>query len=130
MPALSIDFNSASARYQLEPSHNATAERLFERDWALDIIEKAFSRLADDWTKAGKQKHFQILSKYLIATDAAPPYAEAAAKLGTTEGATKTAVHRLRGQFRQYLCDEVLTTLGNDDLLEDEIRHLFSALAV
>ena len=129
-PALSLDFNSASARYQHEPTHNATAERLFERDWALDIIEKAFSRLADEWTKAGKQKHFQILSKYLIATSAAPPYAEAAAKLGATEGAVKTAVHRLRAQFRQYLCDEVFTTLGNDDLLEDEIRHLFSALAV
>jgi RNA polymerase sigma-70 factor (ECF subfamily) len=127
---LSLDFNDANARYQLEPSHNVTAERLFERDWALDIIEKAFARLAADWAQSGKQLQFQVLSKYLSATRPAPSYAEAAAQLGATEGAVKTAVHRLRGQFRQILCDEVFTTLGNDDLLEDEIRHLFSALAV
>jgi RNA polymerase sigma-70 factor (ECF subfamily) len=126
----SLDFAGADARYQLEPSHNITAERLFERDWAQGIIEQTFARLAGEWAKSGKARQFQILSRYLITTSAAPSYAEAAAKLRTTEGAVKTAVHRLRAQFRELLCQHVVTTIGNDDLLEDEIRHLFSALSL
>ena len=128
--ALSLDFQDAATRYQLEPSHDLTAERLFERDWALGIIEKTFAALADQWTQAGKAKQFEVLSKYLVTTQSAPSYAEAAAQLEATEGAVKTAVHRLRAQFRELLCEQVMSTLGNDDLLEDEIRLLFSALSV
>lgn len=127
---LSLDFAEADARYQLEPSHDLTADRLFERDWALDVIEKAFAALANQWQQAGKQQQFEVLSKYLIATRPVQPYAEVAAQLGMSEGAIKTAVHRLRAQFRELLCEQVMATLGNDDLLEDEIRLLFSALSV
>ena len=128
--ALSLDFEGADARYQLEPSHDLTAERLFERDWALGIIEKTFATLSGQWTQAGKVKQFEVLSKYLVAAQSDPTYADAAAQLGVSEGAVKTAVHRLRAQFRELLCEQVMSTLGNDDLLEDEIRLLFSALSV
>ena len=127
---MSLDFEGADARYQLEPSHDLTAERLFERDWALGIIEKTFATLSGQWTQAGKVKQFEVLSKYLVAAQSAPTYADAAAQLGVSEGAVKTAVHRLRAQFRELLCEQVMSTLGNDDLLEDEIRLLFSALSV
>jgi RNA polymerase sigma-70 factor (ECF subfamily) len=126
----SLDFATADARYSLEPSHNVTAERLFERDWAQGIIEQTFTSLADDWARSGKERQFQTLSRYLIAAEPAQSYAAAAAELRTTEGAVKTAVHRLRAQFRELLCQQVIATIGNDDLLEDEIRHLFSALSL
>jgi RNA polymerase sigma-70 factor (ECF subfamily) len=127
---LSLDFGAADARYQCEPSHDETADRLFERDWALDVIEKTFARLAADSEEAGKKQQFTVLSKYLIAAEATPSYAEAATALEMTEGAVKTAVHRLRGRFRTLLCEQVATTLGSDDLMEDEIRRLFAALRV
>src|SRR4029078_8283064 len=87
-----------------ERSHNVTAERLFERDWAQGIIEQTFASLADDWARSGKERQFQTLSRYLIATQPAQTYAAAATELGMTEGAVKTAVHRLRAQFRELLC--------------------------
>lgn len=127
---LSLDVTAANARYQLEPSHNTTAERLFERDWALGIIERTFAALAESWQAAGKLQSFQILSQYLTAGGGVQSYVDAGKQLHMTEGAVKTAVHRLRAQFREMLCEQVATTLGNDELLEDEIRHLFAALSV
>ena len=127
---MSIDYQAADARFAHEPAHELTAQRQFERDWALEIISQAFTRLAAEWKSAGKTKQFAALSKYLVGTEPAPSYAAAAEKLGMSEGAVKTAVHRLRGQFREALCEQVAATLDRDDLLEDEIRRLFSALRV
>lgn len=127
---LSLDFEAADARFLCQPSHDITAERLYERDWALGIIEQTFARLAAESCAADNDRQFAVLSKYLVGTTAVPTYAEAAAELGMSEGAIKTAVHRLRAKFRERLCEQVATTLGNDDLLEDEIQRLFSALSV
>ena len=127
---LSLDFEAADARYQREPSHDVTAERLFERDWALGVIEQTFCRLAAEWNEAGKTQQFAALSKYLVATETVPSYASAAADLGMSEGAVKTAVHRLRGRFRELLCEQVAATLHSDDLMEDEIHRIFAALRV
>jgi RNA polymerase sigma-70 factor (ECF subfamily) len=125
---LSLDFDAADARYQCEPSHDETAERYFERDWALGVIEQTFARLAAESSEADKGQQFAVLSKYLVSASAVPSYAAAAAELGISEGAVKTAVHRLRAKFRERLCEQVATTLGNDDLIEDEIHRLFAAL--
>jgi RNA polymerase sigma factor (sigma-70 family) len=125
---VSIDFRAADERFAHEPAHELTAQRQFERDWAVELIGQVFGRLAADWNSAGKAKQFAALSKYLVGADPAPSYAAAAAKLGMTEGSVKTAVHRLRARFRELLCEQVADTLDRDDLLEDEIHRLFSAL--
>jgi RNA polymerase sigma-70 factor (ECF subfamily) len=127
---VSIDVQAADARFGHEPAHELTAQRQFERDWAVEVIGQSFARLAADWNSAGKQELFAALSQYLVGTEPAPSYAAAAEKLGMSEGAVRTAVHRLRGQFREALCEQVAATLDRDDLLEDEIRRLFSALRV
>ena len=127
---VSIDFQAADTRFTHEPAHELTAQRQFERDWALELIGQAFARLAAEWKSTGKEKQFAALSQYLVGTEPAPSYAAAAAKLGMTEGAVKTAVHRLRGRFREALCEQVAATLDRDELLEDEIRRLFAALRV
>ncbi len=127
---VSLDFRAADARFAHEPAHELTAQRQFERDWAVELIGQVFSRLAADWNSAGKEKQFAVLSKYLVGAEPTPSYASAAEELGMSEGAVKTAVHRLRGQFRELLCEQVAATLDRDDLLEDEIRRLFSALRV
>jgi RNA polymerase sigma-70 factor (ECF subfamily) len=127
---LSFDFAAADARYQHEPADELTPQRQFERDWAVELLEKTFRRLAESWSAAGKQASFLALKDFLIAPREGASYAATAERLGMTEGAVKTAVHRLRAQFRQILCDEVAATLDRDELLEDEIRRLFSALRV
>jgi RNA polymerase sigma factor (sigma-70 family) len=127
---VSIDYQAADTRFAHEPAHELTAQRKFERDWAQEIIAQAFTRLASEWKSAGKTKQFAALSRYLVGAEPAPSYAAAAEKLGMSEGAVKTAVHRLRAQFREALCEQVAATLDQDDLLEDEIRRLFSALQV
>jgi len=127
---LSLDFESAGVRYRSEPSHEATAERLSERDWALELIQQTFGRLSAEWESQGKSRHFTALSKFLIGSSTDATYAATGVELGMSEGAVKTAVHRLRGRFRQLLCEQVSATLSSDELLEDEIRRLFAALGV
>jgi RNA polymerase sigma factor (sigma-70 family) len=125
---LSFDFDAADCRFRHEPAHELTAERRFERDWALDLIGRTYNRLATDWNEAGKDELFDALSRYLVGPESSPTYAATARLVGMTEGAVKTAVHRLRGQFRRILCELVADTLDSDELLEDEICRLFSAL--
>jgi RNA polymerase sigma factor (sigma-70 family) len=127
---LTLDFESAAGRYQMEPVHDATADRLFERDWALELIQQTFGRLAAEWQEQGKTKQFAALGKFLVGSSGDATYAAVGVELGMSEGAVKTAVHRLRGRFRQLLCEHVSATLENDDVLEDEIRQLFAALSV
>jgi RNA polymerase sigma-70 factor (ECF subfamily) len=125
---LSFDFAAADARYRHEPADELTPQRQFERDWAIELLERTFQRLAEAWSAAGKHELFSTLKEFLVAPREGASYAATAQRFGMTEGAVKTAVHRLRAQFRQILCDEVAATVDRDELLEDEIRRLFSAL--
>lgn len=125
----SLDLRLANERYQLEPSHELTPQRAFERAWAVEIIDRSLRELARRWEEAGKGRKFDLLKGYLTQVDAAPRE-EVAAELGMTTTALKVAVHRLRAEFRSVLCQQVAETLERDDLLEDEINQLFSALSV
>ena len=126
--ALSIDFSDADARYRLEPAHDLTPERLFERRWALTLLEQVLANLAEEMQRAGKAELFDALKVYLAAQSSAPPHAEVAAKIGMSEGAVKVAVHRLRQWYRQLLRDEIAKTVGDDRDVDEEIGRLFSAL--
>jgi RNA polymerase sigma factor (sigma-70 family) len=125
---LSIDFAGADARYRLEPSHHLTAERLFERRWALTLLEQVLAGLAQEMQRSGKGELFDALKVYLTASSSAPPHAEAGKRLNMTEGAVKVAVHRLRGRYRQLLRDEIAKTVGEEADVEEEIGKLFAAL--
>ena len=127
--ALSIDFADADARYRLEPAHELTPERLFERRWALTLLEQVLAELSDEMKRAGKAELFAALKVYLAAEASAPPHAEVAAELGMSEGAVKVAVHRLRQRYRQLLRDEIARTVGDERDVDGEIGRLFAALA-
>ena len=125
---LSIDFSDADARYRLEPAHDLTPERLYERRWALTLLEQVLANLAEEMRGAGKGEQFDALKVYLAAEATAPPHAEVAKKLGTTEGAVKVAVHRLRQRYRALLRAEIAKTVEDEADIEDEIRGLVAAL--
>jgi DNA-directed RNA polymerase specialized sigma24 family protein len=126
---LSLDFQTAEGRLGLELPSDETPERVFDRRWALTLLDRAFNRLHAQTMSAGKQRHFEELKAYLTGEQPLATYAQAATALGVSEGAVKVAVHRLRRQFRDLLREEIEQTVSSPDDVEDEMRHLWSAVA-
>lgn len=125
---ISIDLREAENRYCGEPADCMTGERIFERRWALALLEQAIGRLEDEFRRSKKTRLFERLKVYLVAEHRAPPYAQVAEELGMSEGAVKVAVHRLRQRFRRTVRAEVARTLDDPNDVDDEIRRLFEVL--
>jgi RNA polymerase sigma factor (sigma-70 family) len=126
---LSLDANTAEDRYRLEPFHNMTPERLFERQWALTVLDRVLAGLQAEMTAQAKQALFEALKHCLTEQRQSGGYAEVAAELGMTEGAVKTAAHRLRRRYRELLREEIAQTVAGPDEIEEEIRYLLSCLS-
>ena len=125
---LPLDFQAGDARYDLEPSHAWTPERLFERQWALALLEQVLTALRAEFVADGKETLFERL-KGSLTGEAAIAYAELAGELNMSEGAVKVAAHRLRKRYRELLRREVAQTVADPEEVDDEIRRLFEALA-
>ena len=126
---LSLDFENAESQYALEPSHQLSPEKLFERSWALTVLEHTMARLQTESAGTKKRKLFNHLKVYLTAKKSSVPYHNVAAELDMTEGAVKVAVHRLRQRYRELLRDEIAQTVATAEQIDEEIRDLFAALA-
>ena len=124
-----IDIKSAENSGGFEPADNLTAEKIFERRWALTLLEQVLRRLRAEYVRDGREKLFAQLKPTLTETSRTVGYAEIATRLGTTEGAVKVAVHRLRQRYREVLRAEIADTVASPEEVEDEIRNLFAALA-
>jgi RNA polymerase sigma-70 factor (ECF subfamily) len=128
-PHVPIDTQFAESRYGLEPAHEQTPEKLFERRWALTLLDQVLARLREEFVAAGKTGHFEELKVVLTSDKRSIPYAELGTRLGLSEGAVKVAVHRLRRRYRELLRAEIAGTVAGPEEVEEEIRHLFAALA-
>lgn len=126
---LPLDFGAAESRLCHEPAHTQTAERVFAKRWAVNLLERVLGQLRADFEAADKTLLFERLKDYLTASTKSASYAQVAVELDMTQGAVKVAVHRLRGRYRQLLRDEVAQTVADPAQIEDEIRDLFAALA-
>ena len=127
--ATSLGFTCANQKFQREPEHSATAERAFERAWAIELIGQSLERLAEKWVAADRSAEFEIIKPCLLGAEDLPRQ-EVANRLGISPETLKVKVHRLRSDFRRELCCQVAETLENQELLEDEINFLFSSLGV
>lgn len=123
---ISIDGASAEARYAVEPVHDMTPEKLFDRRWALTVLDEVLKRLAEDYAANGKADLYAAISPCL--THGQIDNAAIAAKLGMTEGALRVATHRLRCRYRDLLQDEIVQTVETPDHVEDEISYLLKCL--
>ncbi|MDQ3330848.1 MAG: sigma-70 family RNA polymerase sigma factor, partial [Planctomycetota bacterium] len=111
---LSLDFEAGENRYRLEPADEQTPDRLFERRWALTVLDKALARLEGEHSvEPAKAARFAALKPLLTAADDANPYAAVGKALDMTEGAIKVAVHRLRKRYKELLRDEVAQTVSD-----------------
>jgi RNA polymerase sigma-70 factor (ECF subfamily) len=126
--SVSIDFRDADGRYAHEPAHGETPERLFERRWALALLEQVLARLRGEYEAAGKRRLFGALKSRLTGDAGGARHARTAGELGLSEGAVKVAVHRLRQRYRELLREEIAQTLDDPAQVEEEIRALFAAL--
>jgi RNA polymerase sigma-70 factor (ECF subfamily) len=125
---VSLDFESGEGRYSLEPSHNVTPEAIFERRWALTVLERAIVRLRQTYADAGKAESFESLKAFLTGETDAPPYEQVARDLAMSEGAVKIAVHRLRRRYRDLLRAEIAQTVADPQDVEEELKYLLAVL--
>lgn len=125
---IALDGLTAERRYGLEPADHASPDRIFERSWAVSLLERVLAQLEAEQTAAGKGRQFACLRDSLMADPAAPAYAALAVQLGLSEEATRMTVCRLRRRYRELLRAEVAQTVSSPAEIEEELRHLFAAL--
>jgi RNA polymerase sigma factor (sigma-70 family) len=125
---IALDVETAEARYAAEQPGTLTPEALFERQWALGLVDRAMAALSADLIASGKAATYNELKGLLIGEKEEGGYAKIAQALGSTEGAVKVTVHRLRRKFRARLRAEIMATVSDDAEIEEELRYLIAVL--
>jgi len=128
-PLLPLDFQSAEGRYVAEPSHNLTPEKLYERNWALTLLDLTVDQLQQEYRRVDKTALFDELKMFLPGEHSTRSYSEVSARLGKSEDSVKMAVSRLRQQYGQLLKAEVRRMAVHAGECDDELRCLLSALS-
>lgn len=124
---LSLDNLSAETRYAAEPADRLTPERLFEKRWALAVLEQVLQALETEYHSRGQGETFTAL-KHLLTETAQPCYGKVAQTLHITENAAKVAGHRLRSRYRDLLRQTIADTVSDPALIDEEIQHLLNSL--
>jgi RNA polymerase sigma factor (sigma-70 family) len=125
---ISLDDTDAEGRYQIEPAVQATAEQMYERRWALTLIELTLKRVRSEFAAAKKLPLFETLEPFLGGERPDLTYAQAGATLDMTEGAVKVAMHRLRARYGELLREEIAKTVSTPDEVDQELKHLIEVL--
>jgi RNA polymerase sigma-70 factor (ECF subfamily) len=126
---LSLDASAAETRYRVEPADTLSADRIYERRWALTLLNQTLNRLRQEFAAGGKAREFDSFKVFLTAEKGTMTYADVAATLGLSEGAARVAVHRLRRRFREVFREEIAHTVASRDEIDGEVRHLLAVLS-
>jgi len=124
---LPLAFDEAETRYSLEPSHSLSAEKLFNRSWAMTVIGRAMEDLQQEYAQAGKSALFEQLKSHITTKPEPGSYQESAARLKMSAEAVRVAAHRLRRRLRDLIRGEIAETVTTAEQLEEEVRDLFAA---
>lgn len=127
-PLLSLDFARGEEQFRLEPVDDWTAEKIYERRWALTLLDHVLDRLEAEYFAKGKAQLFEHLKGVLTSDADVPSYAELAELLAMTEGSVKVAIHRLRRSYRDALRAEIGHTVCGTQEIDDELNCLLAAL--
>jgi len=118
----------ANDRAIMEPVDTLTADQIYERRWALTVLEQVLARLEEEYRRAGNGPMFERFEKLLMNEPDRPSQADIAAELGMTENAVKQAFHRFRQRYRLLFREEIAQTVAVPGDIEDELRHLIAVL--
>jgi RNA polymerase sigma-70 factor (ECF subfamily) len=126
---IALDGLAAERRYALEPAEQLSADKLYERRWALTLLEQVLSRLREEQAVTGRLEAFEQMKEFLQSGGRGTPYSELASRLGGSEGSVKVAIHRLRRRYRELLDEEIAHTVATAEEVAEERRHLRKALS-
>jgi DNA-directed RNA polymerase specialized sigma24 family protein len=126
---LSLDAQAAEQRYRLEPVDDRSPDKLFERSWAMALLDSVLARLEQEFRDAGKAELFERLHVFLVAGTAEESYADMADQLSMSTEAVKKAVHRMRHRYYELFREEIAHTVEAPAEVEDELRHLCALMA-
>lgn len=124
---LSLDQEQAEGRYRHEPATDETPETIYQRRWALAVLDEALMHLREELNAAGKLLQFELLNPFLSREAEPGEYSRIAERLGLSVGAVAVAIHRLRQRYREVVREEVAHTLANAAQVEEEMCCLFRA---
>lgn len=124
-----IDQGWAEDQYQYEPKDHVTPDMLYERRWAITLLQQAVERVRNEMDRAGRLPLFHALKGTLTGDPDTRTYAELAADFGMTESGVKAAAHRMRGRFRHHVRGLVADTVNTPEQIEEELQHLFSVFS-
>jgi RNA polymerase sigma factor (sigma-70 family) len=127
-PLVPLDELLARERADLEPTDALSADRIYERRWALTLLEQVLARLGEEYRVAGSTRLFEELKQLLADDPDRPSQAQIARELGIAENAVKQAFHRLRQRYRLLLREEIAQTVVAPDDVENELRHFIAVL--
>jgi RNA polymerase sigma-70 factor (ECF subfamily) len=127
-PLVPLEELIARERADVEPADTLTADRIYERRWALTLLEQVLARLGEEYRVAGSSALFDQLKQLLTDEPGRPSQAEIGVALGMTENAVKQALHRLRQRYRLLLREEIAQTVVEPGDVEDELRHFIAVL--
>lgn len=125
---MSLDFQATESSLRIEPASGETPESLFERQWALMLLDRVRQSLQSEYVSTGRQKLYFQLEGLLTGAGVESKYSAVAADLGVSEVAIKVAAHRIRQRFGELLRQEIAQTVASPDHIDGEIRDLFEAL--
>lgn len=125
----SLDVQSAETRYTLEPEDNTTPEQLYERQWAMTLLESVLTDLEQQYSKEGKAAQFHVLKSCLLGQSDRLPYQALSVQLGCKEGAARVMVHRLKNRYRDLLRKHIAHTVDAPEEMEAELHHLKDVLS-
>ena len=128
MPLVSLEELMLRERADLEPADTLSADRVYERNWALSLLEQVLARLEGEYCVAGNDVLFEKLKQLLADEPGRASQADAARELGMTENAIKQAFHRLRARYRLLLREEIAHTVAVPGDVENELKHFISIL--
>jgi RNA polymerase sigma factor (sigma-70 family) len=127
-PLVSLEDLLVRERADQEPAHKLSADRIYERRWALMLLEQVLARLGAEYEAVGRLPLFNRLKELLAGGPGQPSQAKIAAEMQMTENAVKQAFHRMRHRYRQLLQEEIADTVAAQDDIEDELRHFIGVL--
>ena len=126
---VSWDWQEAERRYAAELASALTPEQLFEKRWAITLLERVLASLREECRASGRGERFEALKDSLWGEKTEVSYANLGERWGITEGAVKGVAHRLRRRYRELLQVEIAQTVASPDEIEQEVRDLIAAVS-
>ena len=125
---ITFDPASAESRYGLEPAPETPPEILYDRQWAVTLLERVMVRLRREYVAAGKKDLFENIKEMLIGDKHIASHSDLATRANLSEETLKVTIHRLRRRYRELIRTEVANTLTSGDEVDEELRYLFEIL--